>query len=157
MTEQLWTFNSPVIFCNRGVKVHGAKVHGAKVHGAKEVYPLNTSRINLSVPMSGWWFEFLDVLEWEEQTSAHWRPYGTAIGKLLCIPRSISHMSKSEVMCLITFLWVQATGEKQRGRRFFRVWDWNGRNECDICRAIFVLQSKNSSVLWKWLKFGCNP
>ena len=35
-------------------------------------------------------------------------------------PGRISPTSKSEVMCLMTFLGVQATGEKQRGYRIFR-------------------------------------
>ena len=68
--------------------------------------------------------------------------YGAAFRKLISICRSTSHTSESEVVCLITFVTVQATREIYHGYRIFRVWNWRGPNECDIFHAIIVFAAR---------------
>ena len=53
--------------------------------------------------------------------------HDAAFEKLLCISRSTSRRSKSEVMCLMTFLGVQAAGEKKSLHTDFSV----GKTEMD--------------------------
>ena len=88
---------------------------------------------------------------------------GAVFRKLICISRSSAHTAESEVMCLVTFLGVQVTREKQCWYKIFCLLNQNGLNAVtSFIQSLTLqheklLQTQNGSVLLNFLCFGRGP
>ena len=89
--------------------------------------------------------------------------HGSAFRNHIHIPKPVSHTSQTEVMCLITFLGAQLTGENNLGTGFSACKTGKDPlNATFVKQSLFLLlesllQPKNSSVLLNCLWFRCTP
>ena len=88
--------------------------------------------------------------------------HGVGFKQLICIAKSISHTSKSEIMCPIVFLVVQATGKNSVGTEFSACKSGISRMNVTSVMQSFSLSTVNcpynrKTVVLKCLCFGCTP